>query len=355
MLVVGSGIAGLWSAYTLARAGLSVTVHTASDGPDDHCCSWWAGGMLAPDCEQQTAEPLIGELGYQSLALWSRFAQEVKADLGINIDFETSGTLVVTAPRDQSLLTDFARQTEGGQKLLATQVRDLEPELDHFEQALWFASEAHLNPRAATAALWQSLQRLQVSLQTHTKVSAEALMALSESYDWCVDCRGYAARDAQSDLRGVKGEMLYLRSSEVTLKRPIRFLHPRHPIYIVPRGNGEFMVGATMLESNESTAVTVRSTLELLSAAYTVHPAFAEAEVVEMGADIRPAYDDNLPQIRREANRLSLNGLYRHGFLVAPALASQLLLQIEQNRTENEVTHESKAERADRRHAMSHA
>ena len=136
-----------------------------------------------------------------------------------------------------------------------------------------------------------------------------------------LDCRGWAARQALPELRGVKGEMLLLRLPELTLTRPVRLLHPRLPVYVVPRGAGVYLVGATMLESSEGSRVSARSLLELLSAAYALHPAFGEAEVLEIGTGVRPAFPDNLPRLRRAGGALYVNGLYRHGFLLAPALA----------------------------------
>ena len=136
-----------------------------------------------------------------------------------------------------------------------------------------------------------------------------------------LDCRGLAARDALSDLRGVKGEMLVLRCPDVALSRSVRLLHPRIPLYVVPRGDGVYMLGATMIEAGERGRITARSLLEMLSAAWALHPAFGEAEVLEIGVDARPAFRDNLPRIRRRGRRIYVNGLYRHGFLLAPALA----------------------------------
>jgi glycine oxidase len=136
-----------------------------------------------------------------------------------------------------------------------------------------------------------------------------------------LDCRGLAARDRLPDLRGVKGEMLVVRCPDVTLRRPVRLLHPRFPLYVVPRVEHRFMIGATMIESDVRGRVTARSVVELLNAAYALHPAFAEAELVELGCDARPAFPDNLPRLRRQGDTLFLNGLYRHGFLLAPAMA----------------------------------
>ena len=81
------------------------------------------------------------------------------------------------------------------------------------------------------------------------------------------------------------------------------------------------MLGVTMIESCSAAHISVRSVRELLSAAYALNPAFGEAEVLEVGVDCRPAYPDNLPRLRRDSNLISSNGLFRHGFLLAPAMA----------------------------------
>ena len=114
--------------------------------------------------------------------------------------------------------------------------------------------------------------------------------------------------------------MAVLRSDEIRLARPVRLLHPRFPLYVVPRADGLFMLGATQIESDDRRR-SVRSVLELLSAAYALHPAFGEAELVEIGVDARPAFPDNLPRVTRRGDTFHVNGLFRHGFLLAPALA----------------------------------
>ncbi|MDA3858146.1 MAG: FAD-dependent oxidoreductase, partial [Roseovarius sp.] len=101
----------------------------------------------------------------------------------------------------------------------------------------------------------------------------------------------------------------------------IRLVHPRFPLYLLPRGDGVFMLGATQIESGERGRASVRSVMELLSAAYALHPAFGEAELLEIGTDARPAFADNLPRIRRYGRTIYVNGLFRHGFLLSPALA----------------------------------
>ena len=161
-----------------------------------------------------------------------------------------------------------------------------------------------------------------------------------------VDCTGLAARKVLTDLRGVKGEMLLLRLRDIALSRPVRVLHPRVPVYVVPRDDGLFMVGATTIESDQPTRISARSMLELLSAAYALHPAFGEAEIVEIGTGVRPAYPGNLPRIRWRNGILYVNGLYRHGFLLAPSLACMAAEVVLNNRHFPEVmTDEDPCER----------
>jgi glycine/D-amino acid oxidase-like deaminating enzyme len=140
-----------------------------------------------------------------------------------------------------------------------------------------------------------------------------------------------AARDELADLRGVRGERLVVRTREIALGRPVQLLHPRHPLYVVPWGDGRYVIGATVIETEDDGPVTVRSALELLGAAYALHPAFGEAQILDLGAGVRPAFPDNMPRvvIRENGRRIFVNGAYRHGFLLAPVLAGSVAAYLE--------------------------
>lgn len=305
--IVGSGVMGLTAAHHLALRGASVTIYDRRREPG-RGCSWWAGGMLALWCEMESAEPLIGELGLESLAYWRAHFPDV-----IN-----QGSLVVAPPRDTPDLKRFAARTSHFEVIDGARLAVLEEDLaGRFETGLFFKDEAHLDPRKALDFLFKRLQAdFNVRFVMDSDVRPEALHA-----SYVLDCRGYEARDVLADLRGVKGEMLIVRTSEISLSRPVRLLHPRIPVYIVPRADHHFMVGATMIESSDQSRISARSMIELLNATYALHPAFGEAEIIETGTDVRPAFPDNLPRIRRDGQILRLNGLYRHGYLGAPALA----------------------------------
>ena len=305
--VVGAGVAGLAAATALAERGVKVTlVERAEDLSAS--ASWLAGGMLAPFCEGESA-PAELALGCGAIDWWDARVPGVVRQ----------GTLVVAPPRDTSEIERFAARTIGWKRADEALIAELEPDLaGRFHKGLLFAGEGHLDPRTALGALIDRLRKSGGDLSFGVDgddLGREAGIVL--------DCRGFAARSQLPDLRGVRGEMLRARSAEVRLTRPVRFLHPRIPLYVVPRADGEVMIGATMIESADAGAVAVRSALELLGAAFALHPAFGEAAILEMRAGVRPAYPDNMPRVEEQDGRLFINGFYRHGFLLAPAFAER--------------------------------
>lgn len=319
--VVGAGILGLWQALTLARAGHRVRLVEQSKAPFAESASRFAGAMLAPGCESETA-PEIKTLGARGLALWrDTYPRLVNA-----------GSLVVAAPRDHAEKAHFARVTSPPATLDAAALARLEPDLaGRFPEAFYFPDEAHMATPDALTFLLDAAQSAGATLELG------AAWTSPSAADVVVDCRGMSAAHDLPALRGVRGERLLLRTAEVHLARPVRLLHPRHPLYVVPWGNGRFVVGATVIESEDQGAITVRSALELLGAAYALHPAFAEAEILETGAGVRPAFPDNLPraEVRDGGSRIFVNGAHRNGFLLAPVLAEAV-----KNYLANQTPHE---------------
>lgn len=325
-LIHGAGVTGLALAHELASRGCDVTVIERRRTIAGNA-SWHAGGMLAPWCERESAEEAVLTLGLGAADWW---------DAALPGHVSRNGTLVLAPARDSGELGRFARRTTGHVTVEGAALAALEPDLgDRFGRGLHFAGEAHLDPRRAMLALKDGLERRGVRFEFG--YGAVRMPGLA---DFEVDCSGMAAR--HPTLRGVRGEMLLLRTTDISLSRPVRLLHPRVPIYVVPRTDHHFMVGATMIESDAAGPVTARSMMELLNAAYALHPAFGEAEVVESGVGVRPAFPDNLPRVERAGNRISINGLYRHGFLLAPAMARQAAgLMLGRQTTKEVLAHEA--------------
>jgi glycine oxidase len=320
--VVGAGVAGTWQALLFARAGHAVTLHERG-GPDlAGATAYWAGGMLAPDCEAEVSEPVVVRLGRRSLDLWQA---EVP-------DLPPTGTLVVAHRRDRADYERFARLTSGYERVGPERLAGLEPAIaGRFKDGLFFPAESHVEPRRVLPHLHAALRDLGAEIRFGAAPRPDELAGT------VIDCRGIAAKSDFPDLRGVKGEVILVETREIALSRPVRLMHPRWPLYIVPRRDNLFLIGATSIESEDVGGVSVRSALELLTAAYTVHPAFGEARIVEMGTALRPAFPDHAPRIQVTGERIAVNGLYRHGFLLAPALAELTVGYVRHGLRDNEV------------------
>src|SRR5438034_1655608 len=319
--IIGAGIAGAWQALLFAQAGHAVTLYERSDADMTLSTSHWAGGMLAPWCEAETSEPVIVRLGIRSLDLWREHFPQTPFN----------GSLVVAHPRDRADFERFAKLTTCYRRLDAHSVTELEPSLEgRFRDGLFYADEGHVEPRRVLPELHARFTAAGGMLKFNSDPTQDGIDGV------VIDCRGIFARDRQDDLRGVKGEIILIETDEIKLSRPVRLIHPRWPLYVIPRGGNRFMLGATSIEADDN-GVSVRSALELLGAAYAVHPAFAEARIVEFGSGLRPAFPDNLPRIAIDNERIAVNGLYRHGFLLAPALAELTLGYVQRGVIDNEV------------------
>ncbi len=305
--VAGAGIIGLWQALTLARAGHRVRLLDANATPVADSASRWAAAMIAPDCEAETAPRIVRDWGRQALDIW-----------GANYPgFKIRVTLVVAAVRDVSELQRFARATEGHRTVDAGEIALLEADLgDRFSTGLYFAGEGHMDGAAALNWLLNCVRNVGVDVAFGT-----AWDGVSNGI--VIDCRGFAARQQLKSLRGVRGERALVAAPDVALSRPVRLVHPRTPIYIAPQGGARYVIGASVIEREDDGPMTVRSALELLGSAYALHPGFAEASILDLGAGVRPAFPDNAPRVVVEdgGRIIRVNGVYRHGFLLAPVLA----------------------------------
>ena len=316
--IAGAGLMGRLIGWQLVKRGADVTLYERTPCHAPASAAHVAAAMLAPVSELPESDAAIFAMGQQSLRAWPAMLDELGVPYGIG------GSLLVAHGPDGPLLDKFYRSlgahadTEA-RWLDGPGVAELEPALaGRFERGLYLPHEGWLDNRALLAAL----EGCCGTMRFGERVDPDRLRA-----DFVVDCRGVAA--GFPDLRGVRGEAIRLHAPEVALKRPVRLMHPRYQLYVAPRPCRHYVVGATQLESESTQAVTVRSALELLSAAFALHPGFAESEITELCAGLRPAYPDNLPRVEWHGGVLRVNGLYRHGFLIAPAVAEQAIEEME--------------------------
>ena len=342
-VVLGAGLMGRLLAHSLVRLGHQVEIFEAQGADAQGAAARVAAAMLAPLAESAITELPVVRMGQHALGRWP----ELIAQLSEPVFFQRNGTLIVWHRQDSAEAQRFERLLPRTQQQLpdlpalhsldAAQVQAQEPSLENrFTHGLYLPEEGQLDNRQLLNALLQSLQTQGVTLHWNTPRSVEDFSAGQTGQpDWVFDCRGLGAREQWQKLRGVRGEVVRLYAPDVTLLRPLRLIHPRYPLYIAPKENHVFVIGATEIESEDISPATVRSTLELLSAAYTVHSGFAEARILEIATQARPTLRNNLPAIRRLGERtLQINGLYRHGFLIAPAMLDATLELVESGRSD---------------------
>lgn len=326
--IAGAGVVGRLAAWRLARAGHEVVVMDPAPGPSragSSAAGFSAAGLLSPLAELEGGAREVAELGWRSMALWPAWLDA----LGRQVHFRRDGSLLVAHGGD---LGSAARLLARLQALSPRQapealgestLRLQEPALAPGLMAWHLAGEGQLHPVQAMEALAEAGSEAGVHWRWGRLVSLVESGAIDgEAFDQVIDARGLGARPALP-LRGVRGELAWLHAPGVRLGRPVRVLHPRHRVYLVPRPDDLIVVGATEIESEDRSAWSVRSALELLSAAHSVLPALAEARIVHTEANLRPALPDHLPRIEQHDGLTRINGLYRHGWLLGPALVEQ--------------------------------
>ena len=375
--IAGAGVLGRLLAWQLARAGHAVTVFDPATGPQapaaghigaaatPHAAGFTAAGMLSPLAELDNAGPEIARLGWRSLALWAEVAHTLRQQGCTGPLFAQHGSLMLAhgpdlgAARRVLARLDTAPALSGElpapQALDRTALATLEPAITPGLHAWLLPQEGQVQPREMLHALalhandaWWCWDE-PVSDVTPGRI---ALADGGENFDLAIDVRGVnmalpraacgvtpargrqqrpgkagsaLACDGEMPVRGVRGEVIWLHAPGVRLQRPLRLLHPRHRVYIVPRPGDLFVVGASEIESEDRSPVSLRSAVELMAAAHSVLPELAEARIVHMEANLRPALPDNEPRTHIEPGLLRINGLFRHGWLLAPALVQDAL------------------------------
>ena len=375
--IAGAGVLGRLLAWRLSRAGHAVTVFDPAADPAApatgslqrqaaYAAGFTAAGMLSPIAELDNAGPEIARLGWRSLALWREVADALRADGCTDPLFAQHGSLMVAHGSDLGAARRVLARLETAPTLAAelptpqpldrAALAALEPALAPGLHAWLLPEEAQIMSRDMLEALaihapdvhWCWGERAALVAPGRITLAGEEAL----SFDLAIDVRGVnmthpgaacgvipskghqqqpcnagsaQALDGNLPVRGVRGEVIWLHAPGVALQRPVRLLHPRHRVYIVPRPGDLFVIGATEIESEDRSPVSLRSAVELMAAAHSAIPELAEARIVHMEVNLRPALPDNEPHTHIEPGLLRINGLFRHGWLLAPALVEDAL------------------------------
>jgi len=387
--IAGAGVLGRLLAWRLSHAGHAVTVFDPTPGPQapvigtlavsasTHAAGFTAAGMLSPLAELDNAGPDVARLGWRSLALW-RGVTDVLREAGVSAPlFAQHGSLLLAHRADlgaaQRVLARLQAAPALAAELPVPQPLDratlaaLEPALAPGLQAWLLPQEAQVMTRELMSALAAHAPGVYWCWGERVADVEPGRIVLADgdavSVDLAIDVRGVGASlrvpppshtnpsvrsaaqgeqrepSATDAVRGVRGEIIWLHAPGVRLQRPVRLLHPRHRVYIVPRPGDRFVVGASEIESEDRSPVSLRTAVELMSAAHSVIPELAEARIVHMESNLRPALPDNEPHTHIEPGLLRINGLFRHGWLLAPALVQDALVALGLDTPTQETSH----------------
>lgn len=326
--IAGAGLAGRLFAWALSRAGHEVDVFDPAPGPaplfdGQGAAAFSAAGMLSPRAEAETGGAVIASLGWTSLALW----KQIVGRLRLPVRLQVEGSLLLAHGSDLGAAQRVLTRIDGAEALSTAQLTELEPALQPGLRGWRLPGEGLIHPEEAMAALHDGATARWHWGQVVLRVEPGRIGDCR--FDWAVDTRGIGARSAAlplRDLRGVRGEIISLALPGHGLHRPLRLLHPRHRVYLLPRDEATLVVGASEIDSEDRSPVSLQSAVELMAAAHSLMPSLAEARITRLDVNLRPALPDNHPHTHAEPGLLCLNGLYRHGWLLAPALVQQLLL-----------------------------
>ncbi len=341
-IIIGGGVIGLASAWRAAGRGARVCVLERDDPAAG--ATGVAAGMLSPGGEASWGEEALLAFNLESLRRWRDFTAELEAASGAELGFAEHGALHVALDRDEA--EELRRRYElhrrlgiSSQWLSGRDCRNLEPGLATAVRGGAHVSwEASVDPRRVVAALLAALARQGTPVHTGAEVTssdrdgsacrvgtADGRTFIAPSLVLAAGCwsggMDWVPPEARPPVRPIKGEILTLRGSASV---PVcERIVAGERVYMVPRGDGRLVVGATVEERGFDTTVTAGGVHELLREAYRLIPEVAELELIETTAGLRPGSPDNAPLIGESAAEglVIASGHFRNGVLQAPLTA----------------------------------
>ncbi|TCS41062.1 FAD-dependent oxidoreductase [Reinekea marinisedimentorum] len=337
--IIGAGVLGRITALELIGRNHEVTLLEAKSFDQPHGAAVISAGMIAPAIDALDKDDQARRMAFHSERRWPHLLDLLQQldPKHSDVFFRQSGALAIAFPDEMPCLFEFRHQLERAysnnkeeyETLYNDEVTELEPDLIRFETALLLKHESNICNRQFVEASTRALRK-HANIVDYWPLKGRG-DELKKQYDWILDCRGAGAVKSSSyaelennHLRSVRSEAIRVKAPKVNFTRPIHIIQPRFHVYVVPKPDNIYVVGATDSHNLKARAVTVQSSLESLSTLNSIHAGFAEAEIMEAFAASRAIYEDNSPVITQKENIITANGLSRHGWLLGPALAEQL-------------------------------
>jgi glycine oxidase len=331
--VIGAGLIGLACAWRAAKQGLSVLVVDRAHAPGAGS-SGVAAGMLAPVTEADFGEEALLRVNLAGRERWPAFAAELEERTGLPTGYRESGALVVAADRDDA---EALRRLHGFQRELGLRVewlapgacRRLEPGLSpRIAGGILAHDDAQADPRATAQALAAAVDELELGVEVEAIEHEQGRVTGVRTPGGTIECGAVVvAAGAWSPsivpegppVRPVKGQILELRVRG-GMPEPLTRIVRTPRCYLLARGDGRVVLGATVEEQGFDTTVTADGVYRLLEAAWEVLPEVGELELVSAHAGLRPATPDNGPVVGTgELEGLVwATGHWRNGVLLAP-------------------------------------
>jgi glycine oxidase len=346
--IVGAGLVGRTLSLMLLQRD-DVAIELIDESPTLHSklsCGYQAAGMVAPYAELSLNKKQLFDEGCESLSLWSKVLEALpKTTDKSNMEcaekiFSKNGTLILSHPNDYGDCAQLFHRIQHHTGSISSLIQP-KSQLKHYESSLepqrfshhfmYLENEGHIhvpNFFSTTSNYLDAHPKVNfISAKIQNLKKELSTTGTLGSADYVIDTRGLGAKPDDTSLFGIRGEAILVSAPSVNLSHTIRLMHPRHPLYIVPRGNNQYYIGATAIESEDNSPISLKSTLELTSALYFIHEGFAESRILKTFAHSRPTYSQSMPKLTKQGNLIRLNGFYRHGYLLAPTYCQRLIEQ----------------------------
>ncbi len=345
--IIGAGIIGRLLAIEFFKRKNKVTIFEMDNIFSSGSCTSTATGMLAPWSESYESSELVFKLGISSLKLWPKILETLNA----KHLFVQQGTAHLSLYREKHKLENFfallkKRDIEFDAIEINNNNRkefigEFSPE---YSFGYYFPKEATLNPKEFILKSNDFFEKYNILFKFNNKIICyeknKIKTAQSNIYfDLVINTMGMGAKNVFNNgkeiLRGVRGSLVLVHAPLVNIHSVIRLTHLRYPIYIVPRGDNNYIIGATSHETECLKPITVESLLELLSVASHFDKGFLEANLLEQRVNLRPTFTNGSPSFYCINGVYYINGLYRNGITISPALVNIFCNYIEEKNNNN--------------------